>query len=257
MTGFTWAEQKPITWLVYNHSNISQLGIDIIQENISDRTHIKMDVSIARMNIFLAEKEDIYCTIRSNINQERFRHLTHSKVTMVEPPAGLIVRSQDSLMFGLRKIPDISLTKLLLQPNLLGAHAFKGFYGNNISQLINKYDNLNRATTESLMPSLKMLMHQRVDYILSYPLSFWETARQLPPEFNNKATFIPLNEDKTHQKRYAVCNNSNASKQVIDKINNVLATSKYRNTMTDTIESFLPSALKKQYRPFNLSMIGR
>jgi uncharacterized protein (TIGR02285 family) len=141
---------------------------------------------------------------------------------IIMPPHGITVKRSKLPLFDNKKV--VSLEELLKNDKLRLGIAEGRSYGKDLDALLKKHEGQKhvyaRAGKELYKGLFQMLMADRIDYLLGYPME----AMYFAGEFgvSNQIVNIALKESDEYRLTYVGCSKTEWGKQVIDRIDEIL-----------------------------------
>lgn len=265
------SKRGKITWLEIDYppayifdgpnsgEGFGQVGLNYFVKNMPSYEHKKMTVNISRLLLMMKDKSKIYCAPQLGVYVNQFKDTIYSKAALVVPPAGIAILKKDISKF--KKLGEsVSFEKLLKDRSLNLGVLGGGQFGDRIDRLIAKNKNESnihyRYASTNQLNHYKMLLSDRIDYIVDYPFSYSEVLNQLSDEKREKLKFLSVEEEMQPKKAYAVCNDSLASEAVLAKINSIVRMKGYKDAVSESLFRFIPSSLHDEYRGYIYSEVG-
>ena len=180
---------------------------------------------------------------------EREKFIYYSIPIDFDPPLGVTIKRSKAELFKNTKI--ISLEKLLENKQLrIGIQSGRS-YGKILDPLLEKhkgqkhiYIREGKGLYESL---LKMLMADRIDYILGYPVETIYVGKMLGVD--DQVMNIPLQEHlNTYSYGYIACSKTEWGREIIEKINRILRKERPTEHYRSIMERWLDSNIIESYR---------
>ena len=187
---------------------------------------------------------------------------TSKKVTWLQvdfPPAGIVIRRKDLNVF--KQGGKTSFSTLISNKSLKFGSISNGQFGDTIDPIIKKYKKQShlffRQNTTNQLGNYKMLLADRLDYIVDFPFSYSKTLSNLSSKQKKSLVFLPITEEVKPQSLRSICGDTPASREFISKINSVLMKDEYKEAVIKSLIGYIPEALHKSYEKLNLSVIGK
>ncbi len=233
---FLFAKDR-ITWMKYDWPPVyiskglykGQGNADAIlkffQEQLYEYDHITIQVNPARAIKLMKDGEKV-CMVGTLKTPERERFLYYAIPIGITLPNAIIVKKNRLSSF--KNVENISLEKLLKNKKLRGGIIKKRSYTPVIDQILNKYTgqpNLYVQSSSRMAENLlKMLLADRIDYIIEYP---WVTVF-LEKILGKKeiTTSIAIEETKPFSFGMVACPKNRWGSKVIKRINQILLKSR-------------------------------
>lgn len=261
---------EEITWMTINYppayivsgpekgTGVNDIAMNILIAHLKYHSHeIIENITIPRMlNLFKSGK--IHCSPGLAVTENQFKNTVCSKPILIIPPAGVIALKSTLNKLNIKNY-SVNLEKLMDNRKLICGIMKGGQYGKYIDGLIKKNKrspNLYQKTQINQFAYLKMLINRRVDYIIDYPLSYHSNLKKLSKRNRNKFAFVPIKFVKKIKLIRALCNSLPESQRVIEEINYLLKTDKFKKPVISKLISCLPQGMREKYRQINLRYIG-
>ncbi len=224
-----WVENDyPPVW-IYKGPHKGTGGADLIQklliEKLTDYNHLKINANVSRTEELVRNKNNMCsCAAFKTPDREEYGYFNTIPSSFISAN-GIITKNKNLHFFGSAK--QISLAQTLNNLNLkLGITKDRKF-GDKIDQLINKHKNsrylYERASSDLNIGLIKMLLSDRVDYILGYNWELQYLAREFwSVKQANELIFIPVEETKPYLVSYIICSKTKWGKTVVNKIDEIL-----------------------------------
>ncbi|MCP5076920.1 MAG: hypothetical protein GY951_02530 [Psychromonas sp.] len=263
------SDQK-IDWLkfdyepVYMQDNNSQVGLgDQVYNSLSNclsqynhNPHISMTIS--RIFKKLNNNKAVQCLPALGSFPGQFDNLLYSAPVFTIPGSIVVVRKEDVAKFS-DDGRHTSFKKLYSNETIHGAGVKDGTYGEAVQAILatNSPSFFSRS-----LPSpegfYKMLLKNRFDYVLDYPIGYQHHSQKLDSEQQSKISYLLLteNSDKTNITAYALCSNSEQAQLVVEAINQCLSMPQYQDEIISVLLNYLPVELRAKFKLLNYNRIG-
>ncbi|MDD0851749.1 hypothetical protein HBN50_01525 [Halobacteriovorax sp. GB3] len=261
----TLAKDQVITWMTFdyppiyqsNHKGFGDIVLKQFKQCLEGYKHVELgQSSFPRIFKFLDSKKSIYCLPALGTEPKVHPDKHISKLVFTIPNAFIVIRKEDEAKFK-GKNNKVSLETLFRKTSLIGGMVEKGTYGEQVNELIKKYENrvLKRNAVDPV-GFYKMLHQKRFDFFFEYPVSFIHHVRNLSVTERNEFSYLLLRENTEMGpiKAYALC--SAQSSDVIEKINKCLSDPLVQKSYVESLVDELPLDLQKKYRNLNFQKIG-
>lgn len=229
------------------------LVIDLLKSKLTDYNHRHSEVNLKRL-FFTMKQQKKVCSIGAIRNSEREKILHFSIPALFRP--GLSVITIIGKQKPYKNGQAVSLADLLNISDLtLGVVADRS-YSPGIDVLIAEHGKQKNIFAKSGKKStrglLKMLIKERIDYIIEYP----SLVRFLSDEMNLKGRFdvLSLKEAPDLVISHVVCPRNSWGKKIIGQVDQILLkerpTPPYRMLMKRWVDSKNQETFKKMYSRF-------
>ena len=220
---------------------------ELLQEHLPDYEHHEMTGSVTRLLSELGAGEKVCTTLLKTPEREKF--IYYSIPMDFDPPLGVTIKRNKAALF--KNTKELSFNELLQNKQLqLGIQSGRS-YGKMIDPLLEKYKGQKhiylREGKELYEGLLKMLMSDRLDYIIGYPVETVYVGKMLGIE--DKVMNIPL---KEHLNAYSfaciACSKTEWGRQIIEKINIILRKQRPTKHYRSIEERWLDKNVIESYR---------
>ena len=220
---------------------------ELLQEHLPDYEHHEMVGSVTRLLSELGAGKKVCTTLLKTAEREKFIYYT---IPMdFDPPLGLTIKRSKADLF--KNTKELSFKTLIQNKQLrLGIQSGRS-YGKIIDPLLEKNKGQKhiylREGNELYEGLLKMLMSDRLDYILGYPVETIYVGKMLGIE--DKIMNIPL---KEHLNTYSIaciaCSKTEWGRQITEKINTILQNQRPTKQYRLIEERWLDDNILESYR---------
>lgn len=220
---------------------------ELLQEHLPDYEHHEMVGSVTRLLSELGAGKKVCTTLLKTAEREKF--IYYSIPMDFDPPLTVTIKRSKAILFNNTK--ELSFKKLIQNKQLqLGIQSGRS-YGKMIDPLLEKYKGQKhiylREGKELYEGLLKMLISDRLDYILGYPVETVYVGKMLGIE--DKVINIPL---KEHLNTYSLgcigCSKTEWGLQIIEKINTILRKQRPTKHYRSIEERWLDENILESYR---------
>ena len=222
----------------------------LCQEHLAEYEHHQLVGSGPRLLSELQAGNKVCTTLLKTPAREKF--IYYSIPINVDPPLGVTIKRSKAELFKNTKI--ISLEKLLENKQLRVGIQSGRSYGKILDPLLEKHKGEKhiyiREGKELYEGLLKMLMTDRIDYILGYPVETIYIGKMLGVDY--QAMNIPLQEHlNTYSAGHIACSKTEWGREIIEKINRMLRqerpTVHYRSIMERWLDANIIESYRKAY----------
>ena len=220
---------------------------ELLQEHLPDYEHHEMVGSVTRLLSELGAGKKVCTTLLKTAEREKF--IYYSIPMDFDPPLTVTIKRSKAILFNNTK--ELSFKKLIQNKQLqLGIQSGRS-YGKMIDPFLEKYKGQKhiylREGKELYEGLLKMLISDRLDYILGYPVETVYVGKMLGIE--DKVINIPL---KEHLNTYSLgcigCSKTEWGLQIIEKINTILRKQRPTKHYRSIEERWLDENILESYR---------
>jgi len=200
------AEQR-IDWIKFDYapvympdnSGLTGLG-DQVYESLSSclpqyQHKLHASMSISRLFKKLNHQEGVHCIAALGTFPGQIDNVLYSFPVFTIPGSIIVVRKEDVKKFSADGI-QTSFAKLYENENIQGAAVKDGTYGEAVEAILK---NENSSFLYRSLPSpegfYRMLLKNRFDYVLDYPIGFEYHSQKLSNEQQSKLAYLLLTEN--------------------------------------------------------------
>ena len=257
---------QTINWLNFNYPPIyitsrpnKGLGFgdkhqNMLEDCLEQYTHKKTQaLSFARIRAFLESKKGNHCIAALGGFPNEISDSFYSS-TVFTIPTSFIVTRRDTLEKLKLENDAISLSKLMNNKELKGAHVKGGTYGEAVSRILNtSQSQLLMKTDPDPIKFYKMLLRKRFDYALDYPIGLMYNIRALTQEQREKIAFVLIKENQQtpYINAYAICNKAPGSEIIINRINQCMKREVHNEKLRGEILKYIPDKMKETIDKIN------
>lgn len=183
---------------------------------------------------------------------EREEFISFSIPAMIVLPNGIITsrKNREALLPYVNDDGEISLTKLLTNPDLTLGISSGRVYSNGLDEVISQHngDNIHARSGDDVFQGLmSMLYLGRVNYIIGYPTEAGYFAQE--QQHYSDYSFFPIAESKVpYTLGYFGCTKSAWGDKIIERIDPILREHRNTDAYLNYYESWLDDTTKDLYR---------
>ncbi len=192
---------------------------DFFQRKLPEYHFKRIEMNFSRFFAFVEDGKTI-CAFGTDKTPERERILYFSIPALITVSDTLIIRKD--LLHTLGGHKEISLAQLIERKNLRGVFVRGKSYTPIIDAIIARHSKEKQIEIGNFTPEqmLKMLVHNRKDYMVGEPSTINFLAYQLGLEGSFSSVFVQ--EMKPYRISYCTCSKTGLGAQVIASINHIL-----------------------------------
>ena len=234
----------------YDREGSHDKVFELLQEHLTDYEHHEMIGSVTRLLRELGAGKKVCTTLLKTPEREKF--IYYSIPIDFDPPLGVTIKRSKAVLF--KNTKELSFNELIQNKQLRFGIQSGRSYGKMIDPLLERYKGQKhiylREGKELYEGLLKMLMTDRLDYIIGYPVETVYVGKMLGIE--NKVINIPL---KEYLNAYSfgciACSKTEWGRQIIEKINTILRkqrpTKHYRSIQERWLDKNILESYRKAY----------
>jgi len=259
----TWFEVDfPPAYIVKGEDSgngFAQVGMDMLINEMPEYSHYKVGVNINRLLSAMDDVDMVQCAPQLAVGINQFPNKAYSKVALVVPPAGIVIRKRDIDKYRVNE--NISFKKIIETNSLKLGTISNGQFGVAIDPLLKKHKDEKhlffREDSTNQLGNYEMLVLNRLDYVVDYPFSFREAMSNFDVKEQEKLLFLPVMEENKPKTLRSICGNNKASQRFVKKINSVLQKKSYQDAVIKSLLQFIPKGLHQAYTEVNQNLIGK
>ena len=222
--------------------------IAFYQKRMPEYNHRDLMSNLPRF-VYNVKNREKWCHAWMLKTPEREKFLYYSDPVSLVLPNHLIIKKEKFSAIDNKQI--VSLENIFKKSKLKGRLIRSRSYGKKIDLLINQYKNSSniKLVTQKEKQILEMLLLNRIDYTITYPVTAEYWAYQL--NANEKLLIIPIEETQAVNKGYISCAKTAWGQKVIQRINQIVQKEKYNPEYRKLVtELWLSSNASKRMQKF-------
>jgi len=245
-----WNQSDWPPFMISKGQNAGQGQLDklwaLIIREMPDYQHHKVVMNWSRIYKTMQSGEPL-CNISAYKTKERETFAYFSRANNLILPHAVIIRKSDWVKLGSPKSYD--LNKLLLNNNWVGQVESLRSYGLEIDKLIKQNTSNISFSTAQANRLIKMLINNRIDYFIEYPLIVdYVYQQEFSQPSDEELVYLKINEAPQYLLGYTACTKSPWGKKVIESVDiaieKLISTPGYQSALS----AWLSNASQAEYQ---------
>lgn len=233
---------------------------NLLWQEMDDSEHVLLNMPIKRIiENGKQGREQLFYGLYKTKEREEYFHF--SLPCRISTPTYLVIRKSDLSSFGNGR--PVSLRQLLDNESLSFLYLESISFGKGIDEILEEYKNKPHVLTEyntssPINKTLKLLLNDRVDYMLSMDGTPHE-AKQMG--VSDQIVYLPIQEQNHYDIGYVVAPKNDWGKNKIEQVNEILRanipTETFFQFFVPLVDESMVSQLREQYNKHILAPVNQ